>query len=81
MAIAVLTVLITSPERVLFHGRAQSVVCPGEQGTFEVQALHRPIVSRLLAGVITVDGRVLNIRRGVLRVAEDVVTAVVEPRE
>jgi F0F1-type ATP synthase epsilon subunit len=81
MATKILTVLITSPERVLFHGRAESVVCPGELGTFEVQALHRPIVSRLLAGALTVDGRSLAIRRGVLRVADDVVTAVVEPRE
>ena len=78
MAQAVLTVFITSPHRVLFDGTARSVTAPGERGTFEVLPLHRPLVSRLLAGIITVDERELSIRRGVVRVADDAVTAVVE---
>jgi F-type H+-transporting ATPase subunit epsilon len=78
MAESKLTVVVTSPERVLFEGLAQSVSCPGEQGVFEVLALHRPFISRLVAGTLTIDGRGLPIRRGVVRVADDVVTAIVE---
>ena len=78
MATAVLNVLVTSADRVLFQGTAKSVVCPGEQGTFEVLPVHRPLVSRVLSGTLEIDGHALPIRRGVVRVADDVVTAVVE---
>lgn len=78
MATARLNVLVTSPERVLFEGFAPSVILPGEQGTFEVLPLHRPLVSRLLKGVVTIEGRDIPIRRGLVRVADDTVTAVVE---
>ena len=71
-------VLVTSPAQVLFRGNAHSLIFPGEQGTFEVLPLHRPLVSRLSAGPVTIDGRTLMIRRGIVRVADDVVTAVVE---
>ena len=73
-----LHVIVISPERVVFDGQAQSASFPGEQGTFEVLPLHRPLVGRLGAGLVTVDGRSLSIRRGVVRVADDEVTAVVE---
>ena len=78
MASSLLEVTVTSPERVLFTGTAQSVILPGEQGTFEVLPLHRPLVSRLLPGMVLIDGRTFEIRRGVARVADDTVTAVVE---
>ena len=80
MAQAVLNVVVTSPERVLFDGTAKTFSAPGEQGTFEVLPLHRPLMSRLLAGVVVVDGRGFPIRRGVVRVADDMITAVVEPK-
>jgi len=73
-----LHVVISSPDRVVFDGTATSVVFPGAQGTFEVLPLHRPLVSRLLTGVIVLDGRPLPIQRGIARVADDVVTAAVE---
>ena len=78
MATPLLNVMVTSAERVLFTGTARSIIFPGEQGTFELLPLHRPLVSRLLAGTVTIDGRTFEIRRGVARVADDVVTAVVE---
>ena len=71
-------VLITTAERVLFNGPAQSLSLPGESGTFEVRPLHRPLVSRLVEGTAEVAGHTFAIRRGVVRVADDVVTAVVE---
>ena len=78
MATFMLEVMMTSPERVVFDGMAHSVIFPGEQGTFEVLPLHRPLVSRLVSGSVEVDGQAVEIRRGVVRVADDTVTAVVE---
>lgn len=78
MPAATLDVLITTPSQILFQGKAQSVTVPGEQGVFEMLPLHRSLVSRLIEGSMMVDEQVFSIRRGVLRVADDVVTAVVE---
>jgi F-type H+-transporting ATPase subunit epsilon len=78
MAQPQLSVVISSPDRVVFNGTAHRVIFPGEQGTFEVLPLHRPLVSRLLAGVVVLDGRQLPIQRGIVRVADDIVTAAVE---
>ena len=73
-----LHVVVTSPERVLFDGTARRIVFPGEQGTFEVLPLHRPLISRLVGGLVEIDGRSFRIWRGIARVADDAVTAVVE---
>ncbi len=73
-----LTVLVISQTAVLFQGTARRVIAPGEEGVFEVEALHHPIVSRLLPGNGIVDGRGRPIRRGVLQVAYNRVTAIVE---
>ena len=75
-----LRVMVTSPERVLFDGPAQFAIFPGEEGTFEVLPLHRPLISRLAAGTLVVEGQVFRIKRGAVRVGDDVVTAVVELR-
>ncbi len=73
-----LQVLVTTPEGVLFDGTAQRVVFPGEQGTFEVLPLHRPLVSRLMRGIIEINDGAFGIRRGVVRIAHDMVIAIVE---
>lgn len=70
---------ILSPREVLFSGQAESVVLPGEQGVFEVRPFHRSLVSLLLPGTIIVDRQWLAIRRGVVRVAQGSLTAIVEP--
>ena len=75
-----LRVLVTSPERLVFNGQARSIILPGEKGTFEVLPLHRPLISRLVDGVVEIDGKTLRVRRGVARVAEDQVIVVVEPK-
>ncbi len=73
-----LDVVIISPQRLLFNGRAQRVVLPGEQGVFEVWPFHKPLLSRLLPGRIIVDEQLISIARGVVRVDEHKVIAVVE---
>ena len=74
-----LQVLLLSPQEPLFTGQAQRVICPGEQGVFEVAPFHRPLVSRLIAGSIVVDAQAFAIQRGVIKVDRDVVTALIEP--
>ena len=75
---AFLELLILSPERVIFKGRAESVVLPGEKGVFEVLPHHKRLLSRLLGGTIFVGNNALRIKRGVVKVAMNQVTVLVE---
>jgi F-type H+-transporting ATPase subunit epsilon len=74
----VLDVSIVTPEQVLFSGKAQSVVLPGEMGFFEVQVNHKPLFSLLMPGRIVVDHRSIPIWRGIVRVALNRIAAIVE---
>ena len=76
-----LEVTVVTPQKVLFKGDASSVLFPGEAGTFEVLPFHRPIISRLLPGLVIVDRKTFAIRRGVAKVFNDTVTVLVETRE
>lgn len=75
-----LDVLIISPEEVIFEGQAESVILPGDQGTFEIQPYHKNLLSRLLAGDVLIDGNVFSISRGVVKVQNNKVTIVSEVR-
>lgn len=74
-----LRVTILSPEKPLYDGQAQLVTVPGEQGVFEIWPFHRPLISRMLPGVITVDEQAVPIRRGVIKVERNAVIAIVDP--
>ena len=73
-----LDVVILSPEKVIFEGKAECVILPGEQGTFEVLSFHKNLLSRLLSGAVVVDGRTFSIRRGIVKVQNNTVTVVFE---
>ena len=73
-----LRVLVIDQERIYFEGQARRVIAPGEQGVLEIWPLHRPLVSRLLPGVVIVDDETFPIRRGVIKAALDEVTVIVE---
>jgi F-type H+-transporting ATPase subunit epsilon len=73
-----LEVTLISPSKIVFKGQAKSVVLPGEYGVFEVLLFHKPIMSRLLKGRIEVDDKSFPILRGVVKVQENQVTAIVE---
>lgn len=73
-----LDVLILSPEKEIFEGKAESVSLPGEQGAFEVLPFHKNLLSRLLSGSVIVDGRVFSIRRGIVKVENNTVTVISE---
>ncbi len=73
-----LEIVIMSPQHLLFQGSGQHVTLPGEQGVFEVGAYHRPLMSRLLPGLIVVDDQIFPIQRGVVKIEHDTVTAIVD---
>ena len=70
--------LILSPERLLYEGKASSVVFPGENGVFEVMPFHKRLLSRLLSGYIIIDKKGMRIKRGVVKVGLNQVTVIVE---
>ena len=74
----ILDVLIVTPERVLFQGKASDVTLPGEAGVFEVLAHHKPILSLLIGGDIIVDDTAFAIKRGVAEVMNNRIQAIVE---
>lgn len=76
-----LDVLVLSPQTVIFEGKAQSVILPGEQGMFEILPYHKPIVSRLVSGAVRVDSQEFSIRRGVVKVNRNAVTVIIEEPE
>jgi len=50
-------VLVLNPERVIFEGKAKSLVFAGEAGVFEVLPFHKRLMSRLVHGVLFVDDK------------------------
>ena len=73
-----LNVIVVTPERTIFEGRANSVIFPGEQGVFEILPSHKPLLSRLTEGEVVVDDRSMFIKRGIVKVEYDAVAVVVE---
>ena len=74
----VLNVMMLTPDRVIFEGRAANLVLPGEQGVFEILPHHKPLLSRLLHGRVFIGAQDFPIRRGVMRVSKNEVIIVME---
>jgi len=62
----------------MFKGQAESVILPGDTGVFEVMSYHKRMMSRLLRGSIDVDGKEFPIARGIAKVDQNHLLAVVE---
>lgn len=75
-----LDVSILSPIRVIFEGKAKRVILPGEAGTFEILPFHKRILSRLVGGAIIVDQQGIPIKRGIVKVNQNMVTIILEER-
>ncbi len=73
-----MTVLLLSPTRVIYEGKAASVILPGEKGVFEVLAYHKRLLSRLLGGRVIIDQQSFPIKRGVAKVGISQMTIIVE---
>lgn len=72
-------VTILNPEKTLYHGQVERICLPGDCGDFEVMAFHKPLVSLLRRGRIVLDEkRVFDIRKGIVRVLNDELVALVE---
>ena len=73
-----LDVVVISPQRLIYHGRADHVILPGENGAFEILPYHKRLLSRLLPGLLTIERKAIRIKRGVVKVDLNRVTAIVE---
>lgn len=73
-----LEVTVVTPDGILYEGNAQRVILPGAKGTFEILPHHKPLLSRLLGGHVTIDGRLFPIQRGIVRVGLNRLVAIVE---
>ena len=73
---------LVSPEAELFSGEADSVLVPGTEGLFEVQAGHSPLMSTLSPGMLVVrDGgteRKIYVRGGFADVSASGLTVLAE---
>ncbi len=73
-----LDVVIYSPEKLIFQGKAKSLIFPGEKGVFEVLSYHKPVLSRLIGGNILVDDRAFALRCGIVGINHNKATVVIE---
>lgn len=73
-----LNVTIMSTIKIIHKGQAESVILPGDTGTFEVMSFHKRTMSRLLKGSVNVDGQQFPIARGVVKIDRNNVMIVVE---
>ena len=73
-----MVLIVVDPARTIFEGKVHNVILPGEKGVFEILPFHRNLLSRLTGGLVSIDGRFLSIRRGIVRVESDVVTVIAE---
>jgi len=71
-------VSVVTPQEIIFEGKARSVILPGERGVLEVLSCHKSLISRLVSGVLSIDGKNLLIQRGFVKVVRNKVTAIVE---
>jgi F-type H+-transporting ATPase subunit epsilon len=68
---------ITS-QKIVFKGEAKSVILPGERGVFEILPFHKHLISRLVKGKVSIDGRTFPILRGIAKVEKNSVSIIVE---
>ena len=73
-----LNIVIMSTIKIIFKGEAESVILPGDTGVFEVMSYHKRVMSRLLRGIIDVDGKEFPIARGIAKVDQNKIMIVVE---
>jgi len=80
-----LTIEIITPDHVVMHQSARSVVLPGTQGEMEILPGHLPLLSTLEAGTVVVkDGsgaHFVAVSTGFVEVFDDHVSVLVETAE
>lgn len=76
-----LNVRILTPEKILFQGKAERVILPGEEGVFEILPFHKQLLSRLFSGTIIIDEQLFPVYRGIVQVISNTITIVMENRK
>ena len=74
-----LEVIFLTTEKMIFQGRAESVILPGEKGVFEVMPFHKNFFSRLLSGWVIIDKKEYPLKRGIVKVDRNRLTIIGEP--
>ena len=74
----VFNIIVLNPVETLFDGRSRSAILPGEAGVFELLPYHKPILSRLISGTITIEDKTIAIRRGIVKFNNNKAVIVVE---
>lgn len=75
-----LNVTVLNPTKIIFSGKAPNVILPGEEGVFEVLPYHKPIMSRLISGVLYVGEESFPIQRGIVRADKNSVVIIIEEK-
>ena len=75
-----LSVRIITPEKIIFQGKAERVILPGESGVFEVLPFHKQLLSRLFSGNIIIDEQLFPVYRGIVQVISNRITILMENR-
>ncbi len=70
--------LVLTMDRVVYEGKAQSLILPGEQGEFEVLPYHKKLLTRLIRGPMVLDGNAYPVQRGVAKVGLNEVVVIIE---
>ena len=82
---AALHVVVTSPERTLYEGEAESVIAPAWDGELGILRGHAPLMALLGSGDLRIrrGGTVerFQVQGGFLQVVDDVVTVLSEHAE
>ena len=71
-------VLVLTLDRVVYEGKAKSLILPGEKGVFEILPYHKKLLTRLVRGPMVLDGSTFQIQRGVAKVGLNEVTVIIE---
>ena len=77
-----LVLKIISPEKILFQGKVENVLVPGEMGEFEILNNHAPIISTLVEGrvvyTINDEKKTIMVKGGFVEVKRNEVNLCVE---
>jgi len=74
-------VVFITPKKVVFEGRAKTVILPGEKGVCEILPFHKNFLSRVLSGLIIIGKNKYPVKRGVVKVDRNRVTIIAEESE
>ena len=76
-----LDVIFLTPKRVIFEGRAKSIILPGEKGVCQILPFHKNFLSRILSGFVIIGKERYPVKRGIIRVDRNRATIIVEEEE